>query len=205
MASDTSSSNPLLSPVQQSTANEYYSALLASLKAKGIEIRPDAGGGRGKGVFATESFQQGDVIWTERPLVRNALLTTLGGASNMTALALSSATNGNPVAAAAAAAATATAQPEVTRSTALHACILSLNTMSQLIQSACQLQAAVQQLDSKLEVSTCSHCFKAVGKASTAAGQQQHQQRASDTRTRLICHYSLVHITSAAAIMHSSC
>jgi hypothetical protein len=70
MASDTSSSNPLLQPVQQDTANEYYTALLASLKANGVEIRPDAGDGRGKGVFATKGFEQGDVLWTERPLVR---------------------------------------------------------------------------------------------------------------------------------------
>jgi hypothetical protein len=69
MASDTSSSNPLLQPVQRDTANDYYTTVLASLKANGIEIRPDAGGGRGKGVFATKSFQQGDVLWTERPLV----------------------------------------------------------------------------------------------------------------------------------------
>ncbi|WIA29168.1 hypothetical protein OEZ86_011679 [Tetradesmus obliquus] len=79
------------SPADSDTANEYYTAVFSSLKANGIEIRPDAGGGRGKGVFATKGFQQGDVLWTERPL------------------------------------------------------------------------AAVQQLDSKLEASTCSHCFKAVG------------------------------------------
>jgi hypothetical protein len=72
MASDTTSSNPLLQPVQQGTANEYYTALLVTLKANGFEIRPDAGGGRGKGVFATTGFEQGDVLWTERPLVRVA-------------------------------------------------------------------------------------------------------------------------------------
>jgi hypothetical protein len=74
MASDTSSSNPLLQPVQQGIANEYYTALLASLKANGVEIRPDAGGGRGKGVFAAKGFEQGDVLWTERPLVRASWL-----------------------------------------------------------------------------------------------------------------------------------
>lgn len=74
MASDTTSNNPLLQLVPQDTANEYYTAVLSSLKANGIEIRPDAGGGRGKGVFATKGFQQGDVLWTERPLVITQLV-----------------------------------------------------------------------------------------------------------------------------------
>lgn len=76
MASDISSGNPLLQPVQPDTADKYYTALISSLKATCIEIRLDAGGGRGKGVFAAKNFQHGDVLWTERPLVSTVQLQT---------------------------------------------------------------------------------------------------------------------------------
>lgn len=35
----------------------------------GVEVRLDAGGNRGKGLFTTKSFNKGDLIFAERPLV----------------------------------------------------------------------------------------------------------------------------------------
>ncbi|KAF8072944.1 ATXR2 [Scenedesmus sp. PABB004] len=81
--------NPLLALVAPDVAREYYAALLAA--HPGLEVRLATPGDRGKGVFATRDFAQGEVVFEERPLV------------------------------------------------------------------------AVQELASKLEVSCCAHCFRAVG------------------------------------------
>lgn len=35
-----------------------------------LEVRADAGGDRGKGLFATEDIEEGDIIFEERALVR---------------------------------------------------------------------------------------------------------------------------------------
>lgn len=42
---------------------------------EGLEVRQDAGGGRGKGLFATQAFKKDDVIFQERPLVSSLPLT----------------------------------------------------------------------------------------------------------------------------------
>lgn len=40
-----------------------------------VEVRLDAGEGRGKGVFATRDIKQGDVVFRERPLVSHLVVT----------------------------------------------------------------------------------------------------------------------------------
>jgi hypothetical protein len=42
-------------------------------------VRLDAGGGRGKGVFATRDIEEGELIFAERPLVRGAVALIVGG------------------------------------------------------------------------------------------------------------------------------
>lgn len=46
--------------------------LVASL-GHTIQVTLDAGDGRGKGVIATQDYNVGDIIFTERPLVRSAV------------------------------------------------------------------------------------------------------------------------------------
>jgi hypothetical protein len=47
--------------------------LLHNLAAPGsVEVRSDAGGKRGKGLFAKKAFKKGDAIFQERPLVSSA-------------------------------------------------------------------------------------------------------------------------------------
>lgn len=43
--------------------------LLHSLASPAVEVRADAGGNRGKGLFATKDFSKDDIIFQERPLV----------------------------------------------------------------------------------------------------------------------------------------
>ena len=90
------SDNALLQEVDEQTATRYYSEvnLLRSSQRErpqrkcsrclpdasapqlvqrigaGVEVRLDAGDGRGKGVFATRAYKKGDVIWREDHLVR---------------------------------------------------------------------------------------------------------------------------------------
>jgi hypothetical protein len=47
-----------------------------------VEVRLDAGDGRGKGVFATRAYKKGDIIWREDHLVRPSRRRTPEACSN---------------------------------------------------------------------------------------------------------------------------
>ncbi|CAD7700335.1 unnamed protein product [Ostreobium quekettii] len=57
----------LLQPPAPAAAEAYFAELCED--CRGVCVRLDAGGGRGKGLFATTSFEPGDVILEEAPLV----------------------------------------------------------------------------------------------------------------------------------------
>jgi len=58
----------LLARLDDRSTAEYLKALLAPHAR--LEVRLDAGGGKGKGVFATAAFEEGEEVFREPPLVR---------------------------------------------------------------------------------------------------------------------------------------
>jgi hypothetical protein len=91
----------------------------------GLEVRLDAGNGKGKGLFATRDIKMGEVVLTERPLVSRLRNGCQADSRCASARASRAHNTGCPRAAPA--------------------------------------QAGTQDLDSKLEVTTCAHCYTAVG------------------------------------------
>ncbi|KAK9835164.1 hypothetical protein WJX81_002351 [Elliptochloris bilobata] len=63
----------LLSPPDALDQAAYF-AQLVERGGWAVEVRPDAGGGRGKGLFATQDLEEGDVIFTEAPVIAARLL-----------------------------------------------------------------------------------------------------------------------------------
>lgn len=49
---------------------------------RGVEVKLDAGDGKGKGVFTTRDYAQGDAVFIERPLVSLVVARRLSSSSS---------------------------------------------------------------------------------------------------------------------------
>lgn len=60
-------------PLSPNSFQTHHDAVLGSAledSPRALEVREDAGGGKGKGLFATAALDEGDLLFKEQPLVR---------------------------------------------------------------------------------------------------------------------------------------
>jgi hypothetical protein len=118
---------PLTSPSLPSCGRRPHPQQLCAA-APGLVVRPDAGGGKGKGLFTTRVIREGDTILHERAIVsarRQVSARQPGGCCRADARGQ------------------------------------SLTKLR--VPAATLLQVCTQDLHSKMEVTTCAHCYTAVG------------------------------------------
>ena len=60
----------LLSRCPDAETSDYFKALLERHESLKVEVRLDAGDGKGKGLFATTDIEESEEIFRELPLVR---------------------------------------------------------------------------------------------------------------------------------------
>jgi hypothetical protein len=63
----------LLTPLPPKDFQEYHDHLVRRVVEgvpRALEVRADAGQGKGKGVFAKQAIEEGDLLFKEAPLVR---------------------------------------------------------------------------------------------------------------------------------------